>query len=480
MSNICDPLGGAYYKSDPARCNEGEVAFERDIVPLTKIRQEIGQARLKPNARKLIPPLLKKLSDGAKPVIDSYTKNKALCENSNDSVACGYAYYYDGFAKLFGSVGAITKPKQPPEHIPLAPLRSGYLVASVATKVDGEAGPLNQEVLFDTGATLTVFAESYFRDNRSNFDSLGETPAITAFGSTTIQDYAVDRMSFSFGKTVFSPLRGTSDSLPDTCGGSDSAHHLIAVVGTDFLLSTSFEVNYTRREMVLHQDVERRLTTGQWDAVPIKLKHFGPYGAYDVYVDIFVNGHPITVALDTGSTVLQLNGTCTDVIKDLNPIGMSAGMTMGGSSEISKTFPIDFKLGRHSTRNEISVKSDPGQCMGNLGLGVLKGYDFMIDPVTSSAYFSANPDRQTSRKFKRCGFSPIPANGNLLVGVISPGSPAESAGLKNGDILVEINGVAMNGLGMLKTSELMDDKPTTTLLIERNGERRKIVIDRRP
>ena len=59
----------------------------------------------------------------------------------------------------------------------------------------------------------------------------------------------------------------------------------------------------------------------------------------------------------------------------------------------------------------------------------------------------------------------------VLVAQVEKGSPAEQAGLKQGDVILKINDIVMKSVGLLrKTVALMDPGATVDLAIWRNGE----------
>src|SRR5262249_42737596 len=71
--------------------------------------------------------------------------------------------------------------------------------------------------------------------------------------------------------------------------------------------------------------------------------------------------------------------------------------------------------------------------------------------------------------------------GAVVVQDISAGSPAEAAGLRRGDIILELDGKPVTGVGGLQAAieVATTDKPIT-LTVDRDGQRRQVPINPHP
>ena len=76
-----------------------------------------------------------------------------------------------------------------------------------------------------------------------------------------------------------------------------------------------------------------------------------------------------------------------------------------------------------------------------IGLAALKRLELIVDGIGGTAYVRAktNAPRRYSHNMLGAAFVPPDANSDRLIAHVAAGSPAEIAGIKNGDVLLKIN-----------------------------------------
>jgi membrane-associated protease RseP (regulator of RpoE activity) len=81
------------------------------------------------------------------------------------------------------------------------------------------------------------------------------------------------------------------------------------------------------------------------------------------------------------------------------------------------------------------------QCEGLLGLAALRRLDFIVDSEHGVAYLRSKGTPPPPYKHNRSGaeFVPSDLRGDELIARVVEGSPAEEAGIRNGDVLMKID-----------------------------------------
>jgi serine protease Do len=174
--------------------------------------------------------------------------------------------------------------------------------------------------------------------------------------------------------------------------------------------------------------------------------------------------HTVTVGVVSAlNRVIPGGGTS---LRDLIQTDASIGPGNSGG-------PLIDSCGRDIGVNAAIVTTDSG--LGNLGFAVPINTVRAAVQSLSTAGKIAVPwlgigyteiDEQTARSFD------LPVKSGLLVGSVAPDSPAAKAGLKKGDIIVEMNGRPLTEAGSLQEF-IRDAKVGTqvTLTWLRNGQR---------
>lgn len=480
MKPRCDPISDtATYFENQQACHDAAVKIVERLEPVIEMRHKIGEARLTSKGRKTIPVLEKGLSEAAKPILDTYSREEGNCEKTDDVQSCIYAEQFRLFMKFFGPVVPVfAGTEHSPVSIEMAHLKSGYLIAPVEPKRSG------YEALLDTGAggtILSVEISDIFKDGirilTQNAEYGEGAPIVTIKG-----------MTFNLGGVKFEPTLGLVSPVVDFFEGSDERHKLVAILGADFLFHRSWEVDYDSSSLILEQDVEKELLKdNRWSQVPLFPTVAGSLSYY-MGIDISINGKTFQLLLDTGVDNTSLLEQCS--LPNAKSSGRSFAVTIEGLHERREFEGVHIKLGKYESSADINVSSESsvnakalykeGLC-GLLGNDVLDRYNYMFDPKTFSLYIRPRDEKGIPR-FRRIGFVPnrTKQEGGQAAFVITeiiPETPAEKAGLKPGDIIIEIDGMKSGSTSMLELMEISyQSKPEVQVSIIRNGETKKLTL----
>lgn len=173
-----------------------------------------------------------------------------------------------------------------------------------------------------------------------------------------------------------------------------------------------------------------------------------------------VNGHSGNFNVDTGSgqglTVTQQFANSSGLQKELEKtveaeIGRGMGGALLGTASRARaleiaafTLPAPVVLIAHSTNG---VLADPN-LSGNIGSEIMRRFTVTLDVPAGMLYLRPNSMFSQPFVYNRAGLTVFPdATGQHVTDVIA-GSPAAEAGVKSGDTLISVNGLAARTLDM--------------------------------
>ena len=148
---------------------------------------------------------------------------------------------------------------------------------------------------------------------------------------------------------------------------------------------------------------------------------------------------------------------------------------LGGKIDMQLTVIKEVKVGPYRFRNVpvyifkdvYNVTSYPF-LGGILGNDILRRFNCILNYDKRDFYLTPNSHYQDAFDYSYSGVELYFLNGAIVIGDVAKGSPAESAGLKEGDIVVAINKVFNQNLTALKAS-LQNTGDKVKIIVKREG-----------
>lgn len=146
---------------------------------------------------------------------------------------------------------------------------------------------------------------------------------------------------------------------------------------------------------------------------------------------------------------------------------------LGGKIDMSMTVIKEIKLGPYKFRNvpiyifddEYNVTSYP-YLGGLIGNDLLRRFNIILNYDRRDIYLTPNTHYNEAFDYSYTGIELYMENGQIILGDVAKGSPAEAIGLKEGDVVVAVNKNFSQNLQQYK------------LAMQNTGDRLKIIIQR--
>lgn len=149
---------------------------------------------------------------------------------------------------------------------------------------------------------------------------------------------------------------------------------------------------------------------------------------------------------------------------------------VGGKIDMHMTVIKEIKMGPYRFRNipvfvfddTFNLTSYP-YLNGILGNDILRRFNLILNYTKKEFYFVPNSHYQDGFDYAYSGIELYMIDGIIILGDVATGSPAEAAGLKEGDILIGINNILGQNIQVFKTA-LQATGEKIKMIVNRNGE----------
>ena len=316
--------------------------------------------------------------------------------------------------------------------VPLQVLPSHHIYAS------GEVNGHKTSMLIDTGAGLSVLNENFAR--RIGVRSAGKTNVKGVGGIARAG--IVGGITISLGGLELHGIVALIIDLSEI--EARLGHAIPVIVGRGLFDNAIVEIDYPRQRMVCHQPKEFHYD-GPGETIELRRVSSGLRAAH-----CRVEGlPPAWFQIDTGSgstvDVFEFYTKKHKLLENRSPTSMRLDGGVGGFNvepiATLRTFrfaghelrevPVSFP---HPTTGSFATK----QFAGNIGGAILSRFRIFLDFGGNRMYVEPGPG--VDRPFERCrvGLSTRTKDGRVEVVFVSPGSPAEKAGIRKGMVLAQV------------------------------------------
>jgi Aspartyl protease/PDZ domain len=148
---------------------------------------------------------------------------------------------------------------------------------------------------------------------------------------------------------------------------------------------------------------------------------------------------------------------------------------VGGKIDMHMTVIKEMRMGPYRFRNipvfvfddTFNLTSYP-YLNGIIGNDILRRFNLILNYAKREFYFMANSHYLDGFDYAYSGIELYMIDGEVILGDVAKGSPAEKAGLKEGDVLIGINNIVGQNIQLYKTAlQAAGDK--VRLIINREG-----------
>jgi PDZ domain-containing protein/aspartyl protease len=149
---------------------------------------------------------------------------------------------------------------------------------------------------------------------------------------------------------------------------------------------------------------------------------------------------------------------------------------VGGKIDMHMTVIKEMRMGPYRFRNipvfvfddTFNLTSYP-YLNGIIGNDILRRFNLILNYAKKEFYFMPNSHYQDVFDYSYSGIELYMVDGVIVLGDVATGSPAEAAGLREGDILIGINNLLGQNIQAFKTA-LQASGEKIKMIVNRNGE----------
>ena len=327
----------------------------------------------------------------------------------------------------------------------------------------------------DSGAGATVIDSAYAAE--MDLESQGETKGLGAGKTVTVA--FVEIPAYSVAGIEFEPQKGAS--LPISGLFKKSGIDVAGILGYDFLSRFVTRIDFANKLISFYDPDEFKYDgSGRIVDAPLKENLF--------HLPMTVDGkYAGDWALDIGAGGA---GFSYPFAKDNGILGMKGVEVLaGGAGGYSKTKIAEFAAvdlaGFVLSDQLFSMPLEEGgvlgkrQDIGLLGNNILRHFVIYLDYDRQQVIFEKGDDFAKVFPRGKTGLGVlVNDDGGFEVIFVSPGTPAEAAGFRVGDIMTAINGIAVEHLaGLLAVRDLFEADAGTTYVVDITRDGRPLSID---
>ena len=229
------------------------------------------------------------------------------------------------------------------------------------------------------------------------------------------------------------------------------------VVGGALLGITDIRLDFDKRELTMY-DVSGFTYKGTGSRLPLEFDQ----GNFPILAATFegISGHFLVDTGDAGTLTLNAEFVAKHHLMSRYPVKIASGAVgIAGMSKMTKVRAGSLTIGPYVLKGpptaflENSRDGHP-DCDGAIGLGVLRRFNIVFDGMRRHIFLEPRNILHVPFVSDRTGLGTIPGDDGLTIITVDPGSPADQAGAKVGDRIIEINGAAATSADAFRFKDL--------------------------
>lgn len=168
------------------------------------------------------------------------------------------------------------------------------------------------------------------------------------------------------------------------------------------------------------------------------------------------------------------------VVESLGATGLS-NQAEGTTHDLFMTRVDSLKIGPYEIERPLINCSTGGTSFGTVGAAFLRRFHVVFDYPRFRLILEPNEDYVSEQKIDRSGVTIVSSDdGRFSVWFVAAGTPGAEAGLERDDIVVSIDGVASETIGLVRAREMFCETGRYELVVSRGGARVSTVLATRP
>lgn len=351
-----------------------------------------------------------------------------------------------------------------------------FKIMDSAIIVDSVVNGKKVSCMFDTG-----FSGAYVLNESVNVGK--------ATGTMTLQDFVgafqaetVDIKSIQMGEVKIPSEGMTVVKMGNQNYSMSYGTHVDGIMGLEPLSHEIFQINFEKSKFVFYPkdyDITKIPVDGKtsW-----RLKIL-PIGNNVIKLPVEApNGQKMYLSLDTGNGFYST--THKDVLERVGmwktgtkPNFMKASWVASGPVASWDILMSDMKIYgvpvKEAVWNIIDLPSSSSESDGTVGFGFLKNFNITIDIDRRLVVLQNFSGKQSDPVAADVGLRAIysPRDQRMFIFNVTPGGPADKAGIKRGDFLLGLNGEFLGNVSFNALESMLEGEAGTKvdLSVSRNG-----------
>ncbi len=350
-----------------------------------------------------------------------------------------------------------------------------FRIGEDAIIVDTTVNDRKVSLMYDTGFSGAVILSDNI-DVGKPTGTMTMTDFVGSFQAKTIAIKSLKIGDKPFDKSDLEVVQQPTEHYTAAYGT-----HCDGILGFEPFGGKVYQINFEHRKFVFYPDTYD-VTTLKPDGVKTFLTKLLPKGINSLQMSAEVsNGQKLYLALDTGNSGYIV--THKDALERVKawPEGKTADFM--GQSMVASGAVNTFNLEMHDMKifgvpvpkcvvGVIDLPSSQADHDGTVGYEFLHNFNITVDMIRRRVYFENWTGKVVEPESADVGVLAFddPRVHRMRIVSVTPGSPAEKAGIKRGDELLSVDGQEVAGIGFRRLTALLHGQLGTKVKLDVSRE----------